>query len=157
MEPHFRGDDLGWTSGELRFSGAGTPVFVERYLASEDDVRDDLNAHAAELETYTHSPNHGRLMQHAIQTKQLITLRKPIDAANEVMLEQVLEESCRFFAVATNGVYQVDGRGWFSASGELCSSGYWLLLGRLREGPVYSAACRQLSAAEAGVGSSGMV
>jgi hypothetical protein len=60
VEPHFRGDDLGWTSGELRIPGAGTPVYVERYLAAEDDIRDDLNAHAAELETCTYSPNRSR-------------------------------------------------------------------------------------------------
>jgi hypothetical protein len=118
VEPHFRGDDLGWTSGELRIPGAGTPIYLERYIAGEDDIRDDLNAHAAELETCTYSPNHGRLMQHAIQTRQLITLRKPIDAADEVVLDKVLEESCRFLATATNGVYQVDGRGWFAANGE---------------------------------------
>jgi hypothetical protein len=116
--PHFKGDDLGWTSGELRLPGAGTPVFLQRYLASEDDIRDDLNAHAAELETCDYSPHHGRLMQHAVQTKQLITLRKPIDAADEVRLEQVLEESCRFLAAATNGVYQIDGRGWYTTAGE---------------------------------------
>lgn len=118
VEPHFRGDDLGWTSGELRLPGAGTPIYLERYLAKEDDIRDDLNAHAAELETCTYSPHHGRLMQHAIQTKQLITLRKPIDAADEVLLDAVLEETCRFFAAATSGLYQVDGRGWYSATGE---------------------------------------
>jgi hypothetical protein len=118
VEPHFKGDDLGWTSGELRLPGAGTPVYLERYLAKEDDIRNDLNAHAAELETCTYSPNHGRLMQHAIQSQQLITLRKPIDAADEVNLEKVLEESCRFLAAATNGLYQVDGRGWYSPAGE---------------------------------------
>ena len=32
-EPHFKGDDLGWTSGELRLSG-GTPILLERFLAS---------------------------------------------------------------------------------------------------------------------------
>src|SRR5262245_58511919 len=101
VEPHFKGDDLGWTSGELRLPGAGTPVFLQRYLASEDDIRDDLNVHAAELETCDYSPHHGQLMQHAIQTKQLVTLRKPIDAADEVRLERVLEESCRFLASAT--------------------------------------------------------
>ena len=69
VEPHFKGDDLGWTSGELRLSTGGTPVFLQRYLAKEDDIRDDLNAHAAELETCDYSPNHGRLMQHAIQTQ----------------------------------------------------------------------------------------
>jgi hypothetical protein len=124
VEPHFKGDDLGWASGELRLPGGGTPVYVQRYLTSEDDIRDDLNAHAAELETCDYSPNHGRLMQHAIQTKQLITLRKPLDAADEVMLENVLEMACRFLATATDGVYQIDGRGWFSATGELLMPEY---------------------------------
>src|SRR6476469_781153 len=82
VEPHFRGDDLGWTAGELRLPGGGTPVFLERYLASEDDIRAALTAFAAERETCDYSPNHGTLMQHAIQTKQLITLRKPIDEAD---------------------------------------------------------------------------
>jgi hypothetical protein len=124
VEPHFKGDELGWTSGELRLPGAGTPVFLARYLAVEDDIRDDLNAFAAELETCDYSPNSGRLMQHAIQTKQLITLRKPIDAVDEIALEKVMEESCRFLAVATDGVYQIDGRGWFSAAGELLVQEY---------------------------------
>jgi hypothetical protein len=124
VEPHFKGDDLGWTSGELRLPGGGTPVFVERYLASEDDIRDDLNAYAAELETCDYSPNHGKLMEHAVQTKQLITLRKPLDAADEVTVEKVLEAACRFLAAATDGVYQIDGRGWFAAGGELLLQEY---------------------------------
>ena len=124
IEPHFKGDELGWTSGELRLPGAGTPIMLARYLASEDDIRDDLNAHAAELETCDYSPNHAQLMRHAIQTKQLITLRKPIDVADEVTLERVLDESCRFLAQATEGVYQIDGRGWFAINGELLLQEY---------------------------------
>jgi hypothetical protein len=124
VEPHFRGDDLGWTAGELRVRGAGTPVMLQRYLTSEDDLRDDLNAHAAELETCDYSPNNGKLMEHVIQSKQLITIRKPLDAADEVTLETVLEEACRFLAAATDGVYQIDGRGWFSATGELLLQEY---------------------------------
>ena len=124
VEPHFKGDDLGWVSGELRFAHGGTPIFLQRYLAKEDDIRDDLNAHAAELETCDYSPNHGRLMQHVIQTKQLITLRKPVDAPDEIELEKVLEETCHFFASATEGVYQIDGRGWFAATGELLLQEY---------------------------------
>jgi hypothetical protein len=123
-EPHFRGDDLGWTAGELRLPAGGTPVYLNRYLTDEDDLRDDLNAHAAELETCDYSPNNGMLMQRVIQSKQLVTLRKPVDAADEIALEKVLEESCRFLAAATDGVYQIDGRGWFSANGELLLQEY---------------------------------
>lgn len=123
VEPHFKGDDLGWTSGELRL-GSGTPVLVQRYLSDADDIRDDLNAHAAELETCDYSPNHGDLMRHVVQTRQLFVLRKPLDAADEVTLEAVLDAACRFLAAATDGVYQIDGRGWFSPVGVLLLQEY---------------------------------
>jgi hypothetical protein len=121
--PHFKGDDLGWTSGELRLP-VGSPVLLARYLTKEDDLRDDLNAHAAELETMDYSPNSGPLMQRVIQTQQLITLRKPVDAADEVLLDKVLDAAMLFLASATDGVYQIDGRGWFAASGELLVQEY---------------------------------
>ena len=63
-------------------------------------------------------------MERVIQTKQLVTLRKPVDAADEVLLEKVLEAAVKFLAAATDGVYQVDGRGWFAASGELLVQEY---------------------------------
>jgi hypothetical protein len=124
VEPHFKGDDLGWTSGELRLPGGGTPVYLERYLATDDDIRDDLNAHAAELETMDYSPNNGRLMEHVIQTKQLVVLRKPVAASDEILLDRVLLHACRFLAAHTDGVYQIDGRGWFAADGELLVQEY---------------------------------
>ena len=54
--PHFKGDDLGWTTGELHLPKGGTPILLARYLTKHDDLRDDLNSHAAELETMTHDP-----------------------------------------------------------------------------------------------------
>ena len=97
---------------------------LARYLTKEDDLRDDLNAHAAELETMDYSPNSGPLMARVIQTKQLVTLRKPVDAADEVLLEKVLEAAAKFLASATGGVYQIDGRGWFEADGGLLVQEY---------------------------------
>jgi hypothetical protein len=123
VEPHFKGDDLGWTSGEFRLP-VGSPVLLARYLTKEDDLRDDLNTYAAELETMDYSPNSVPLMERVIQSKQLITLRKPVDAADEVLLEKVLEAAVQFLAAATDGMYQVDGRGWFTASGELLVQEY---------------------------------
>ena len=123
VQPHFKGDELGWTTGELRLP-VGSPVMLARYLTREDDLRDDLNAHAAELETMDYSPNSGPLMARVIQTKQLVTLRKPVDASDEVLLEKVLDAATQFLASATDGVYQVDGRGWFTAAGELLVQEY---------------------------------
>jgi hypothetical protein len=114
--PHFKGDDLGWTEGELHLPG-GSPVMLARYLTAEDELRDDLNAYAAELETMDYDPNHRTLMERVIQTHQLITVRRPVDHADESRLERLIELTVRYLATATAGVYQVDGLGWFAADG----------------------------------------
>jgi len=119
VEPHFKGDDLGWTSGELRLPGREALIALDRYLAKEDELRDDLNAYAAELETMNHSPNNIALMAHVIQTQQLLTLRKPQAATDEVTLEKILVATCQYLASQTAGVYQIDGQGWFAADGSL--------------------------------------
>jgi len=117
--PHFKGDDLGWTAGELILPGGGSPVLVQRYLTDADDLRADLNAFAAELETMTFNPHHADLMRHVVQTRQLVTLRRPLDHADEAILDRLCTEVVRFLAARTEGVYQIDGRGWFAADGEL--------------------------------------
>jgi hypothetical protein len=124
VEPHFKGDDLGWTRGELVLPGGQTPILLERYLTEEDDLRDDLNAFAAELETMTYSPANVPLMEHVINTKQLVTLRKPIDHADESRLDATVQAAVRFLAAATAGVYQIDGQGWFAADGALLLQEY---------------------------------
>jgi hypothetical protein len=116
--PHFRGDAHGWTSGELVLPGGGTPVRLARYLTDVDDLRADLNTFAAELETMDYSPNHRPLMERVIQTRQLVTVRRPLDHADEVALDRVVEGVVRFLAATADGVYQIDGRGWFTPAGE---------------------------------------
>ena len=124
VEPHFRGDDLGWTAGELKLPGGGTPVILNRYLTGEDDLRSELNVFAADLETRDYCAYHTQLMQHAIQTQQLITMRKPIDSPNEIVLEQVLLEVCQLLAARIDGVYQIDDVGWFAPDGTLLLQEY---------------------------------
>lgn len=114
--PHFKGDDLGWTEGELHLPG-GSPVLLARYLTVEDDLRDDLNGYAAELETMDYDPNHRPLMERVIQTQQLLTVRKPIDHSDEVALDRLIDFIVRHLAAATAGVFQIDGRGWYAADG----------------------------------------
>jgi len=119
VEPHFRGDDLGWTGGTLVLPGGGTPVQLERWLTTEDDLRDDLNNHAAELETMTFNPHHTKLMELVIQTKQLIAIRKPIDHADDAGLTDLCEAMVHYFAGRLDAICQIDGEGWYSAAGEL--------------------------------------
>ena len=119
VEPHFRGDDLGWTGGTLALPGTGSPFQLERFLTVEDELRADLNNYAAELETMDYNPNHVMLMQHVIQTQQLFALRRPLDHSDESMLETLNTTLAQYLARQTDGVYQLDGDGWFAADGEL--------------------------------------
>ena len=50
-----------------------------------------------------YSPAHRPLMERVIQTQQLVTLRKPLDHADEVTLETLCEEAVRFLAAAVAG------------------------------------------------------
>ena len=113
----FRGDDLGWTAAEFSL-GTGSPVYAERYLTGEDDLREDLNTWAAWLEAQDHEPNHARLMEHVIQSRQLVTIRKPVDHPNESAVEDLCRGLCNALAEAADGVYQVEGDGWYSAAGD---------------------------------------
>ena len=117
VTPHFKGDDLGWTSAELTVE-VGTPIYVERYLTQEDGLREDLNSWAAWLETRDYSPNHVSLMERVIQTEQLITLRKPIDHPNEGLLDEICTALSRAISQKADGFYQIEGQGWYSAGGD---------------------------------------
>ncbi|MFO0938503.1 MAG: hypothetical protein U0798_18520 [Gemmataceae bacterium] len=114
--PAFKGDDLGWTEGSLTLE-SGSPILLSRYLTDVDDLRDDLNAYAAELEGYNFQPAAQALMERVIQTRQLITIRKPVDHSNEVLLNDVCDRLCKNLAGMIDGVYQIDGQGWYSAEG----------------------------------------
>lgn len=124
VEPHFKGDDLGWTRGELVLPGGHTPVLLERYLTELDEIRDDLNAFAAELETMTYSPNAAKLMERVIATKQLIAIRKPIDHADEVRLDATVRETVAFLSAELGAFWQADGAGWFEGDGTLLVQEY---------------------------------
>lgn len=122
--PHFAGDNLGWTRAVLAMPGGGSPVQVDRYLTAADDLRRDLNTFAAELETMTFSDRRHELMERVIQTQQLVTLRRPLDHPDEAALEAVCLGVVSAVAAAADGVVQIDGRGWFTAAGELVLQEY---------------------------------
>ena len=121
---HFRGDEDGWTAAEIVLSEGISPLVVECFLASEDGIRAELNNWAAWLETCDYSPHHGELMERVIQTRQLYTLRRPLDHADEVRLEKVCVGICRALAAETDGVYQSDAEGFFAADGTLLLQEY---------------------------------
>src|SRR5438105_3952050 len=75
----FRGDDQGWTTLRFVLAEGFSPLLLSCYLASEADIRHELNTWSAWLETCDYSRNHELLMERVIQTNQLYTLRRPPD------------------------------------------------------------------------------
>jgi hypothetical protein len=115
----FRGDDLGWFEAELALSGIR--LELQRFLAHQEDLRDELNSWAAWLETVEDNPDSGRLMRHMIATTQLFTLRQ-VDQADEeykYLVQELCTGLCQYMAHLTDGVYQMDGKGFFDAEGML--------------------------------------
>lgn len=109
-----RGDDQGWFRAELVLAGEEAPLPLERYLATEEGIRAELNTWAAWLEETGPGPAALRLMQHVIGTTQVFTLG-PLDPDAEA--DAVCVGLCQFLARETAGVYQIDGRGFFAADG----------------------------------------
>lgn len=118
VRPVFRGDDLGWFSATLTLEGGSGVVELERFLTREEGIRGELNAWAAWLETVAHDPNAAVLMERVIQTKQLFTIRGA-ETTDVVRVEAGCAAVGRFLARVTDGVYQVDGQGFFSAEATL--------------------------------------
>jgi hypothetical protein len=110
----FSGDDQGWFRAELADS-KGNILALERFLTSEEGIRAELNNWAAWIETTGEQATQSRLMQHMISTRQLFTMQP----GNTEGMEQQCLALCRFLAQATEGVYQVDERGFFDPEGTL--------------------------------------
>jgi hypothetical protein len=108
---HGEGDD--WFGAELVLAGK-IPLGVERFQATEEGIRAELNSWAAWLETCAPTADQARLMERMIQARQLFTLQRPDDAE---AAGPVCVALCQFLARATDGTYQIDGRGLFAADG----------------------------------------
>ena len=139
----FQGDAQGWYAATLKAPDGATLFQVDRYLASEEGIRSELNSWAAWLESQESQVNQERLMLHVISTKQLFTIDatrvfespshprplspqgRGVKDRNSLALvsgergsgEEDLMRLCQFLARQTAGVYQVDGMGFFDQDG----------------------------------------
>jgi hypothetical protein len=112
-------DSAEWYQLAIHLSEQETPIFLERFHRTDEGIRGELQAWAAWLETCDYSPNHEPLMTHMIETQQVFTVRKPIDCANEVLVDNVCVAICQFLAQAADGNYQIDGKGFFAPDGTM--------------------------------------
>jgi hypothetical protein len=115
----FHGDDAGWFRAELACHPDNGPLHLERYLASEEGIRNELNTWAAWVEATGEGPVQARLMQHLIGTRQVFTLWRPESPAEPAAADPICRDLCTWLARQTAGIYQVDEQGFFDAGGKL--------------------------------------
>lgn len=118
---HFRGDKEGWFSAELRVPGVDEPLELQRYLASEPGIRDELNTWAAWLETQDH-PERVELMRQVIQSRQVFTVPGLPELHEDGTVRELRRLVCFFLANQTGGICQFDGEGFFASDGMLLLS-----------------------------------
>ncbi len=112
----FHGDDAGWFRAELVVAET-TALSLERFLSTEEGIRAELNSWAAHVEASGEGPETARLMERIIQSRQLFTVERP--AGDAPLLDDLCLALCRFLAETADGVFQIDGRGFFAANGSL--------------------------------------
>jgi hypothetical protein len=112
----FSADEAGWYRADV---AAGPVIAVERFAADEEGIRAELNAWAGYLETQEASPHSQALMERIIQSRQLFTIERPADHPDQARAERLCEALWRHLAQVTDGLVQIDERGFFAADGKL--------------------------------------
>jgi hypothetical protein len=113
----FRRDEAGWFAADVLVSGAEEHWTLNRYLTTEEGIRQELNGWAAWLEAAEGNPLRDRLMLHVIQSRQVFTFEMEIDLDPGARVDTWCHQLCRFLARETEGIYQADGQGFFAADG----------------------------------------
>lgn len=115
MQVKFIVDAEGWLEVEIIDPITSRTWKLCRYSRDADDIRGELQSWAAWIEWQPPSPQQQRLMEHIMTAKQVFTF----DADEDPTSEQLGLVVVGFLARAGDGVYQIDGRGFFAAEGDL--------------------------------------
>jgi hypothetical protein len=110
VQGHFQADEHGWYRCEL---ATVPPVAVECFRVFEEGVRPELQSWAAYLETLESSYSQ-EFMEAVNAAAQVFTAQLPDARAAEL-----LKQLCGNLARAADGVYQIDGEGFFWSNGAL--------------------------------------
>jgi hypothetical protein len=115
---HFSGDHLGWMRARIDVGPGLPPVGIERFLVEEADMRHQLNSWVAWLETVDH-PRRESMIDRVVNSQQVFTLELDDKLADRENLREFAKVICQHLAHITDGIYQIDDLGFFSAEGLL--------------------------------------
>jgi hypothetical protein len=109
IEGHFQGDDQGWFRLHLRRDN--DTMQIERFLVTEEGIRAELNSWAAWVESTGDDSVQEELMRQIVSTQQIMLLRD--------FPEEIADTVCCYLARVTDGIYQMDDRGFLDAHGTI--------------------------------------
>lgn len=101
----------GWQRAEFRLSPP-LVLSLTRYLREEEGIRGELQAWATAVEEQVDTPAQEILLRQVATAQQIIALDPP-----ESSVFPLAFALCRHLAAMMEGVFQIDGRGYFDAAG----------------------------------------
>lgn len=108
---HRHDGERGWERLELTWPSREA-IAIDRFWRDEEGIRAELQAWAAWLESVDGNPHSEPLMLHLTQTQQVFTFSAP-------ECGETGRAVARLLGSLTDSVYEIDGRGFFSADGKL--------------------------------------
>jgi hypothetical protein len=115
MQVKFMADDEGWLEADITDPITGHSWKLRRYCRNADDIRGELQSWAAWIEWQPPSPHQQHLMERIMTAKQVFTFEADEDPTSAPLGLALMQ----FLAGASDGVYQIDGRGFYAAGGGL--------------------------------------
>lgn len=110
-----RGEAADWLEADLDLPASRGTWKLRRYCRQADDIRGELQSWAAWIEWQPPSPHQHGLMERIMTAQQVFTLDADADPPWAPLAEAVM----KYLANATDGVIQIDGRGFLAADGAL--------------------------------------
>jgi hypothetical protein len=116
FRPTFRGDDQGWFSARFHLAGDSS-IQVERYLVREERMRGELNSWCAWVEASPQTPQQAAVLDRLVACQQIFTLLGECPEGETPAL--VCRELAQWLAVRLEGIFQIDGQGFFDSAGNM--------------------------------------
>jgi hypothetical protein len=111
VQGQFQADEHGWFRCELVVAAGALPIALECFRVFEEGVRPEVLSWAAYVETID-SPHSVELMELLNAASQVFTVQQA-----DVRTADLLKGLCLNLARAGDGVYQIDGEGFFWPNG----------------------------------------
>ena len=107
----------GWFSARFELDGGGS-LQLERFLVREERMRSELNSWCAWAETLPETAQQALALDKLVACQQIFTFFEEGEE-EDARTSAACVALARWLAVRLEGIYQIDGQGFFDAAGSL--------------------------------------